>query len=96
MAALIDSVMATTTITNNALTTTVGSFTVPTLESGNWVIVEIAVTQDAWLNYNVNPTSANGEYWPAGMVKCKKVIPGSTIRYASDSTDGRITFGVQI
>jgi hypothetical protein len=95
MAALIDSVMATTAITNAALTGTAGSFVVPTEGNANWVIVEIAVTQSAWLDYTTTATGTTGEFWPAGMVKCKKVLPGSTISFIRDTTDGRITIGVQ-
>jgi hypothetical protein len=96
MASITDSVMATASITNSALTGTAGSFVVPTQESGNWVLVEIAVTQSAWLTFDgTTATATNGEFWPAGMVKVKKCLPGSTISFIRDTTDGRITFGLQ-
>lgn len=96
MPSLIDSVMATSAIQSFATSAAAGTYTVPNSGSDAWTVVEISVTQAVWIVYTGTATNTTGEYWPAGMVKCKKVQAGTVISFIRDTTDGRITFGVQV
>lgn len=97
MAALSDSVMATDgTITNAATSGSSATFTAAT-SFEPWAIYRIAVTQGTYITFNGTAASSTaGEYWPAGQVEYRKVVPGSAVKYIQDTTAGRITFSPQV